>query len=130
MSSEDVQYLKNTIGKPLVMAIAEITAKQPRDPIHYLAHWLIKYRYNQEIQQQTQREVDELTAERDRLRRERLKRLMEQEIQDALSTMIMRTENLAYQHEIEAAMLKRMQMLTDEEEEEGGGAFGEPPPDL
>lgn len=72
MSSADVHYLKLVVGKPLTLALAEITAKQPRDPIHYLAHWLIKYRYNQEVDQMRKKEVDELTAERDRLAKEAL----------------------------------------------------------
>lgn len=72
MSSEDVDYLKKTIGKPLTLALAEITAKQPRDPIHYLAHWLIKYRYNQDLDIMQSKEVEELTAERTRIAQEAL----------------------------------------------------------
>lgn len=67
MSSEDVQYLKNTVGKPLILALAEITAKQPRDPIHYLGHWLFKYRYNEESDEIKKKEIEELIAERERL---------------------------------------------------------------
>lgn len=70
MSSEDVSYLKLTVGKPLTLALAEICMKQPRDPIHYLGHWLFKYRYNQEIDQVKKREIEELIAERERLRLE------------------------------------------------------------
>lgn len=67
MTSEDVHYLKDTLGKPLTAAMAEILMKQPRDPIHYLGHWLFKYRYNQEVEDATKQEISELTAERARI---------------------------------------------------------------
>lgn len=70
MSSADIHYLKTVAGRALTLALAEITAKHPRDPIHYLAHWLMKYRYNQELDEVRKREVDELTAERHRLAKE------------------------------------------------------------
>lgn len=72
MGSEDVHYLKTVLGKPLTLALAEITAKQPRDPIHYLGHWLMKYRYNQELSVKQQQEMQELIGERDRLEREKV----------------------------------------------------------
>ncbi|VEN50643.1 unnamed protein product [Callosobruchus maculatus] len=63
MTSEDVNYLKENLGIPLTLALAEITAVQPKDPIHYLGHWLFKYRYNQEILvTHSGRRVPELTA--------------------------------------------------------------------
>jgi hypothetical protein len=71
MSSEDVKYLKQYVGKPLTLALAEITAKQPRDPIHYLGHYLFKYRYNQELEEEQKQEIDELTQERKLLAQER-----------------------------------------------------------
>lgn len=67
LSSHDVQYLKSTLGIPLTLALAEITAKQPRDPIHYLGHWLFKYRYNQEVDILKKQEIQELIEERERL---------------------------------------------------------------
>lgn len=72
MSSEDVEYLKKALGRPLTLALAEITAKQPRDPIHYLGHWLFKYRYNQEVDLKRKQEIQDLIEERDRLEREKL----------------------------------------------------------
>lgn len=69
-----MHYLKIVLGKPLTLALAEITAKQPRDPIHYLAHWLLKYRYNQEVDEITALEVQALTQERARLAKERMVR--------------------------------------------------------
>lgn len=71
MASEDVNYLKDTLGKPLTLAMAEILMKQPRDPIHYLAHWLFKYRYNQEIDDTAKGQISELIAERARVAKER-----------------------------------------------------------
>lgn len=71
MSSEEVHYLKQTVGKALTLALAEITAKQPRDPIHYLGHYLFKYRYNQEIEEVEKKEVGELTRERKRVAHEK-----------------------------------------------------------
>lgn len=71
MSSEDVHYLKDIMGKPLTLALAEIVAKQPRDPIHYLGHWLFKYRYNQEIDQIEKEKIDELTEEREKIAKEK-----------------------------------------------------------
>lgn len=67
MDPDDVHYLKKTVASPLVLALAEIIAKQPRDPIHYLGHWLIKYRYNQELDEAKKAEVEALLAERERL---------------------------------------------------------------
>lgn len=71
MSSEDVHYLKQVLGKPLTLALAEIVAKQPRDPIHYLGHWLFKYRYNQEIDMLDKERTQELTEERERVAKEK-----------------------------------------------------------
>lgn len=53
------------------MALAEITAVQPRDPIHYLGHWLFKFRYNQTMTEINDMELEALTNERDRLAKER-----------------------------------------------------------
>lgn len=71
MSSEDVNYLKDVVGQPLTLALTEIMAIQPRDPIHYLAHWLFKYRYNRDLDAAQKIEFDELNTERDRLQQER-----------------------------------------------------------
>lgn len=51
--------------------MAEITAVQPADPIHYLAHWLFKYRYNQEIDDVKKKEVEALIEERKRIAAEK-----------------------------------------------------------
>jgi len=72
MTSDDIHYLKTVLGKPLTLALAEITAKQPRDPIHYLGHWLFKYRYNQETDDSRKQDIQELVNERDRLERAKL----------------------------------------------------------
>ncbi|KAK5648537.1 hypothetical protein RI129_003429 [Pyrocoelia pectoralis] len=72
MDTDDVLYLKTIFAKPLTLALAEITAKQPRDPIHYLGHWLFKYRYNQEMSVKRKHEIQELIDERERLEKEKL----------------------------------------------------------
>lgn len=75
MSSElekpNIEYLKRVFGRPLTLGLAEITEVQPFDPVHYLAHWLFKYRYNQEIEEVKQRELEALLAERQRIDDER-----------------------------------------------------------
>lgn len=71
MTSEDVHYLQETLGKPLTLALAEITKIQPKDPIHYLGHWLFKYRYNQEIDELQKEEIQELNMKRQQVARER-----------------------------------------------------------
>lgn len=67
MSSDDVNYLKECLGKPLTLALAEITTLQPRDPIHYLGHWLFKYRYNQQIEDVNLREFESLQQQRNEI---------------------------------------------------------------
>lgn len=57
-------YLKEQLGIPLTLALAEITAVQPRDPIQYLGHWLFKYRYNQEVGDVKRIELQQLIDER------------------------------------------------------------------
>lgn len=71
MISEDVCYLKECLGVPLTLALAEITAVQPRDPVHYLGHWLFKYRYNEEMTEKQSIEINELTQERNRIAQEK-----------------------------------------------------------
>lgn len=71
ISSQDVSYLKENLGKPLALALAEITTLQPRDPVHYLGHWLFKYRYNQQIDDVNKTEMDLLTDMRHKIAKER-----------------------------------------------------------
>ncbi|CAH1365515.1 unnamed protein product [Tenebrio molitor] len=115
MSSEDVKYLKQYVGKPLTLALAEITAKQPRDPIHYLGHYLFKYRYNQELEEVQKQEIDELTQERKLLAQERWKKFVEEEARNAVLDMILRAEQIAYENELKR--IEQEQMLAEEEEE-------------
>lgn len=79
MDTDDVLYLKTVFAKPLTLALAEITSKQPRDPIHYLGHWLFKYRYNQEMSVKRKQEIQELIYERERYEKERLRAMYENE---------------------------------------------------
>ncbi|KAJ3649816.1 hypothetical protein Zmor_021536 [Zophobas morio] len=115
MSTEDVKYLKQYVGKPLTLALAEITAKQPRDPIHYLGHYLFKYRYNQELEEVRKREIDELTEERKVLAEERWKRFVEEEARNAVMDMIIRAENIALQNELKRIEEQQLRALEEEE---------------
>nr|CAD7441511.1 unnamed protein product [Timema bartmani] len=65
--SLDSEYLKKNLGVPLSLALAEVVMKCPTDPIPYLAHWLFKWRWNQEHKQDQEDRVKELTAERTKL---------------------------------------------------------------
>lgn len=66
-----MQYLKENLGIPLTLALAEITSVQPRDPIHYLGHWLFKYRYNQEINDVQKIELQQVNEGREKLAKEK-----------------------------------------------------------
>ncbi|KAF5274361.1 hypothetical protein FQA39_LY07241 [Lamprigera yunnana] len=115
MDSEDVQYLKTVFAKPLTLALGEICAKQPRDPIHYLGHWLIKYRYNQEICITKKLEIQELLNERERIEKEKLHAMFEDEAQAAILKMIKGAENEAICKALERIAQETLQ-LEDEEE--------------
>ncbi|KAF7264978.1 hypothetical protein GWI33_021786 [Rhynchophorus ferrugineus] len=100
MSSEDVNYLKEHLGKPLTLALAEITAIQPRDPIHYLAHWLFKYRYNQQTETVNSMEFDILNEKRTQLAREKWHKFVEDEAKAAVIDMIVQAEQIAIMNEL------------------------------
>ncbi|KAK4884545.1 hypothetical protein RN001_000816 [Aquatica leii] len=115
MDSDDVQYLKTVFGKPLSLALAQISAKQPRDPIHYLGHWLFKYRYNQEISQTKKNEIQELINERERLEKEKLNAILEEEARAAVFNMIIRAEEEAIRNELERIARETMAMMVEDE---------------
>jgi len=46
---QEVEYLKKNLGPILVAALAEICIRRPADPIEYLGHWLLRWRYNEEL---------------------------------------------------------------------------------
>jgi len=46
---QEVEYLKKNLGPILVAALAEICIRRPGDPIEYLGHWLLRWRYNEEL---------------------------------------------------------------------------------
>ncbi|XP_072389972.1 uncharacterized protein [Diabrotica undecimpunctata] len=100
MSSQDVSYLKEHLGTPLTLALAEITAIQPRDPIHYLGHWLFKYRYNEEVATIKQIEISQLTEERERLAKIRWHKILEEEAKTAVMEMIVKAEDEAIRKEL------------------------------
>ncbi|XP_057657792.1 uncharacterized protein LOC130894814 isoform X2 [Diorhabda carinulata] len=116
MSSEDVNYLKDHLGTPLTLALAEITAVQPRDPIHYLGHWLFKYRYNEEIEEIKKIEINQLTEERERIAKERWHKFIEEEARAAVLEMIVRAEETAIRNEL--LRIERENQQAEEHEEQ------------
>nr|CAH7768244.1 unnamed protein product [Callosobruchus chinensis] len=114
MTSEDVNYLKENLGIPLTLALAEITAVQPKDPIHYLGHWLFKYRYNQEMSEVQTIEINQLTEERDRLARERWHKFIEEEARAAVIEMILKAEEQGMRNE----WIRIQRELEEEEHDE------------
>ncbi|XP_071052178.1 chromosome partition protein Smc-like [Onthophagus taurus] len=113
MSSEDVKYLKLSVGKPLTLALAEIVVKQPRDPIHYLGHWLFKYRYNQEVDEVKKKEIQELEEERDRIKQDRLRQDIEYAAKSCLLDIIFKAHDDASRHKFEE--LLRLEAEAEEE---------------
>lgn len=60
------EYIKNYLGRPLRLALADIIVHQPIDPINYLANYLIKYRHNELHNMVKDIELQELLAEREK----------------------------------------------------------------
>ena len=42
----DAEYLKEGVGRPLAVGLAELSRVRPADPIEYLARWLLNYEAN------------------------------------------------------------------------------------
>ncbi|XP_074042256.1 uncharacterized protein [Leptinotarsa decemlineata] len=129
LASEDVTYLIEHLGTPLTLALTEITAVQPRDPIHYLGHWLFKYLYNREVSDLERIEMDQLTEERTRLAREKWHKFVEEEARAAVFDMVARAEEEAIQEEllrIERELLEHQQEeeLLDNEARDTFGTYG------
>ncbi|KAL0275060.1 UNVERIFIED_CONTAM: hypothetical protein PYX00_003041 [Menopon gallinae] len=77
-TSFDSEYLKLNLGVPLTYGLMDIAMKRPTDPIHYLAHYLIKWRWNSVNKKNYEEEVKMLTEQRDeRIRREEEKQRQE-----------------------------------------------------
>lgn len=58
--SFDGEWLKKHLKLPLKLAIKEIVATKPYDPVHYLGFWLLNYRKLQERNQWQFEEKEEL----------------------------------------------------------------------
>lgn len=84
--SMDSEYLKSSLGTPLTYALLDIIAKRPTDPIHYLGHYLIRWRANGETKDKYEKEVEVLTAERqlymENLREKERQKMLEKEQKD------------------------------------------------
>lgn len=57
---ENVEYIKNTVGRALTLGLASVTMNQPHDPINYLANFLIHYRNGEKQHEERERELDEI----------------------------------------------------------------------
>ncbi|CAG9764584.1 unnamed protein product [Ceutorhynchus assimilis] len=115
-STEDTHYLKHHLGRPLTQALKEITSLQPRDPVHYLGHWLFNYRYNQQTEEVKKSEWNSLHEQRERLAKERYHRFVQEEAREAVLDMIVRAEEIVFLQE-----LTRMQDAEEEADEEAEG---------
>ncbi|KAK0168769.1 hypothetical protein PV327_002539 [Microctonus hyperodae] len=62
----NLEWFHKHLGRPLVLGLREIVAKQPRDPVDYLAHWLLNYRSSQVMSKHRRQE---LTLRRSQLQR-------------------------------------------------------------
>lgn len=57
----DAEYLTNTVGQPLGLALAEVCIVQPHDPIEWLSGWLYKYVDSAEYLREYRKEKWELS---------------------------------------------------------------------
>ena len=62
--SLDSDYLKSVLGTPLTYALLEIASKRPTDPIQYLSHYLVKWRWSEKNKKEYEKQVEQLTIER------------------------------------------------------------------
>lgn len=79
--SLDSEYLKSVLGTPLTHALLDIASLRPTDPIQYLGHYLLRWRWCGEKKDEYERIVQELTAERNAYK----ERMNEKERQEMLT---------------------------------------------
>ncbi|RXN08753.1 DPY30 domain-containing 1-like protein [Labeo rohita] len=68
----DSQYVSGTLAVCLSQGLAELLEQRPPDPIEFLALWILKYKHNQELQQQKLAYQRLLEEEQQRLQAESL----------------------------------------------------------
>ncbi|CAG7729900.1 unnamed protein product [Allacma fusca] len=68
---KEIEYLKKTLGPVLVSALAEVCVKRPADPIEYLGHWLLRWRYNEELKRRDMENALEVIRQRQAAKCER-----------------------------------------------------------
>lgn len=68
---KEIEYLKKTLGPVLVSALAEVCVKRPTDPIEYLGHWLLRWRYNEELKRRDMENALEVIRQRQAAKCER-----------------------------------------------------------
>ncbi|XP_018333555.1 uncharacterized protein LOC108742744 [Agrilus planipennis] len=114
-TTEEVYYLKEIFGKPLTMALTEIMIRQPRDPVQYLAHWLMKYRYNRFCSGIVdENQVDLIMLEREADMRAKLLRLLEDEARTAIYAAIEKAEEIGSEN-VRQRLAQQLEMeRTDE----------------
>ncbi|KAK0081354.1 hypothetical protein PV325_012351 [Microctonus aethiopoides] len=73
------EWFHKNLGRPLILGLREIVAKQPRDPVDYLAHWLLNYRSSQVMSKHRRQE---LTLRRSQLQRLESKKFSTKQAKD------------------------------------------------
>lgn len=66
--SENEEWCRRHFKRPLTLAMRDIVAKRPSDPVQYLAHWLLNYRAVLERSRLRDERDRELAEERRRIR--------------------------------------------------------------
>ncbi|KAK6628205.1 hypothetical protein RUM43_002017 [Polyplax serrata] len=62
--SLDSEYLKRVLGTPLTYALLDIATRRPTDPIQYLGHYLLRWRWCGENKEKYENCMKELNEER------------------------------------------------------------------
>lgn len=57
LKSNDLNYIKESVGPAIKKALAAIVIHQPMDPISYFANYLLQYRYNQQMFESREQEL-------------------------------------------------------------------------
>ncbi|CAG9761680.1 unnamed protein product [Ceutorhynchus assimilis] len=86
--STDITFLRDRLGKPLTLALHEVVTIQPSEPIHYLSHWLFKYRYNSQIENPNSEQYEYLNNKRNQLIEEKSKKRTTDEVMATILEMV------------------------------------------
>lgn len=72
---QDIEYIKENLGKALRITLASVIVQQPKNPLNYLANALLHYRYTQLLNQKKEIELEKLLNERNEIQEEMLKKV-------------------------------------------------------